>query len=203
MIEFKPLADLADKLGVIEAVKDKLVQQRDPAIEKFIIALEEISKLYSATESEISRYLSVWLEKGADNQEERELLLSLESGPLLLRWASARGHCHKLINIYDAHLNKWFARLLQPEELVQIQDLFREFAMVEGGFVENLDTLTRWLSEQASETLDLLDNGHIDEANAHTREARKAILPFRRQINQAMQGMLELQADLIEFLGVA
>jgi len=127
VIEFKPLVDLADKLGVIEVVKDKLIQQRDPAIEKFIIALDEITKLYSATESELSRYLSVWLETNSDNQEERALLLLLESGPLLLRWASARGHCHKLNNIYNAHLNKWFARLLQPDELDQIQDLFSEF----------------------------------------------------------------------------
>lgn len=203
MIEFKPLVDLAEKLGVIEVVKGKLVQQRDPAIEKFIIALDEISKLYSATESELSRYLSVWLESNSDNQEERELLLSLESGPLLLRWASARGHCHKLTNIYNAHLNKWFARILQPDELDQIQDLFSEFALVEDGFVANLDSLTQWLSEQASETIDLLDNGQIDEANAHIRAARKSIHPYRQQINKAMQGMLEVQADLIEVLGVA
>jgi len=203
MIEFKPLVDLADKLGVIQAVKEKLVQQRDPAVEKFIIALEEISKLYSATESELARYLSVWLEKGADNRQERELLVSLESGPLLLRWSSARGHCHKLNNIYKAHLDKWFVRFLKPEELDQIRILFGEFAIVEGGFVENLDALTRWLSGQATETLDLLDNGRVEEANTHIREARKAILPFRQQINEAMQGMLQVQADLIELLGVA
>ena len=203
MIEFKPLADLADKLGVIQSVKNKLIQQRDPAIEKFIIALEEISKLYSATESELARYLSVWLEKETDNKKERELLISLESGPLLLRWTSARGHCHKLINIYKAHLDKWFAKLLNPNELDQIQELFGEFAIVEGGFIENLDTLTRWLSVQATDTLELLDKGHVDDANTHIRKARKAILPFRRQINQAMQGMLEVQADLIELLGVA
>lgn len=203
MIEFKALADLADKLGIILAVKDKLIQQRDPAVEKFIIALDEISKLYSATESELARYLSVWLEKDEENQKERELLVSLQSGPLLLRWSSARGHCHKLNNIYNAHLHKWFARLLRPDELDKIRSLFGEFEMVEGGFVENLDTLTRWLSDQATDALDLLDQGRVDEANSRIREARKAILPFRQQINRAMQGMLGVQAELIELLGVA
>lgn len=203
MIEFMTLAKLADKLGVIQAVKDKLVQERDPAVEKFIIALEEISKLYSATESELGRYLSVWLEKGEKNREERELLISLESGPLLLRWSSARGHCHKLMNIYDAHLYTWFARLLEPEELDQIGDLFQGFAEVEGGFLANLDALTRWLSDQATETLDLLDKGLVDEANTRIREARKAVHPFREQTNRAMQGMLEIQGELIKLLGVA
>lgn len=203
MIEFTALADLADKLGIIQVVKHKLIQERDPAVEKFIIALDEISKLYSATESELARYLSLWLEKDVKNKEEREMLISLESGPLLLRWSSARGHCHKLNNIYRTHLDKWFDKLLKPDELAQIRELFSEFALVEGGFIQNLDSLTRWLSNRATETLNLLDNGNVDEANNLIRASRIEALPFRQHINKAMQEMLQAQADLIGLLGVA
>lgn len=197
MIEFKQLTDLAGKLGIIRAVKDKLINNPDPAAEKFIIALEEISKLYSATESEIARYLSVNISSNGINQEDRQLLNSLEVGPLSLRWSEARGHCHKLLNIHDKYLNKWFSKVLEPAENDQMKDLFNTFAMVEGGFLDNLDMVTKWLSKQAEDSLNFVDDKKYIDANKMLRAARKEILPFRKIMNEAMKQMLDLQTEFI------
>lgn len=40
------LVDTADRLGVIDAVKTKLVKQPDPAAAKLVTVLEELSKIY-------------------------------------------------------------------------------------------------------------------------------------------------------------
>ncbi len=55
MIGFDDLVALADKLGVIHAVKDKLVKQPDPAADKLITALEELAKVFEALNTEISK----------------------------------------------------------------------------------------------------------------------------------------------------
>lgn len=43
----KDLLDVADKLGIIQAVKGKLVKQPDPAADKLVTALEELSKIHT------------------------------------------------------------------------------------------------------------------------------------------------------------
>jgi hypothetical protein len=203
MLEFKPLLDLADKLGIIQAVKNKLISQPDPAVEKFVTTLSEISRIYSATESELARYLSVYFDQNdsSQNQEERNTLISLESGVLTLRWNEARGHCHKILNIYEKYLNKWFSKVLKPEENEQMKNLFFEFGKFEGGFLENLDSITTWLADEASQTLSLLDDGKISEANARIRDARSNTLLFRKQMTNAMGQMIEVQAEFIRLTG--
>ena len=207
MIEFTPLINLADKLGIIQSLKDKLknelINQPDPAAYKFITALDEISKLYSATESEIARYLSVDVDPSGIKQEDRELLNSLESGPLSLRWSKARGHCHKLMNIYDKYLNKWLSNFLDPDENEKMENLFSTFAIIEGGFLDNLDTVTDWLSKEATDTLDLIDKEMFGDAGKKVRSDRKDIHSFRQSMNRAMRQMLDLQSELIELTDTA
>jgi hypothetical protein len=48
----KDLVDVRDKLGVIQAVKRKLVARPDPALDKLVTALEETSKVYDVLQSQ-------------------------------------------------------------------------------------------------------------------------------------------------------
>lgn len=59
MIGIDSLVNLADKLGVITAVKNKLIKRTDPASDKLVTALEELAKVFEALNFEISKYLSV------------------------------------------------------------------------------------------------------------------------------------------------
>ncbi|MFC2141249.1 hypothetical protein ACFLQP_03020 [Acidobacteriota bacterium] len=49
MIGVDSLIKFADKLGIIKAVKDKLIKRPDPASDKLITALEEIVKSNKGT----------------------------------------------------------------------------------------------------------------------------------------------------------
>jgi hypothetical protein len=112
---FGQILDLADKLDIIQTVKAKLLRQPDPAADKLVAVLGELSKIYGACEAELRRYLSLSFDPAARLKEERDVLLTLESGQLRLRASEARGHCHKIWNIYQRYLERWFHAVLAPE----------------------------------------------------------------------------------------
>ena len=201
MIDFKLLIDLVDKLGVIQAVKDKLLRQPDPAADKLVVVLAELSKVYGVIEAELVRYLSLYFDPQQGLHEERTILLTLEGGQLRMRVGEARGHCHKIWNIYEKYLERWFHDALTPDEASMMKNLFESLIYADSQMLYALDELTKWLSQESQETLSLVDAGKLDEANGRVRAARKEILPARQAISKAMSDLLQLQADFIAASG--
>jgi hypothetical protein len=197
------LIELADKFGIIEAVKAKLVARPDPAADKLAAVLEELSKIYGAIESEITTYLAVSFDESqpaTEQQHEREALIALEGGKIRSRMAEARGHCEKIMNIYNRFLTPWFTTLLNAQELQKIHELFELLAGADGFMLAAIEEVATWLSQEATEVLDLVDDGKVGEANQRIRKARKTILPQRRSISDAMRLLHNIEA---EFIGVS
>jgi hypothetical protein len=201
LIDFKFLVDLADKLGVIQAIKSKLLRQPDPAADKLVIVLAELSKVYGVIEAELVRYLSLYFDAQQGFDEERTVLLSFEGGQLRMRVGEARGHCHKIWNIYQKYLERWFHDSLSPSEASTMKHLFESLTYADSQMLYALNELTNWLSEESSQTLNLIDAGNLDEANARVKGARKEILPARQAISKAMSDLMQLQADFIAASG--
>ena len=197
MLNLTSLFDLADKLGVIQAVKNKLLRQPDPAADKLVAVLGELSKIYGACDAELLRYLSLSFDPAGEIAEERAVLLTLEGGQLLLRTSEARGHCHKIWNIYQRYLHRWFHDVLAPDEASKMQDLFERLSYADSQMELAIHELTNWLTREAQETLDLVDAGKHDEANHRIKAARKEILPARQAISKAMSDLVQLQAEFI------
>lgn len=193
--------DLADKLGIIQAVKGKLLRQPDAAADKLVLVLNELSKIFTAIEAELVRYLSLNFDPAEHLAAERAALLTLESGQLAARVGEARGHCHKINNIYFKHLQRWFHQVLNPGEAQLVEDVFMDLSNSDTGFVLVLDEMVNWLTTQATETLDLVDAQQFDAANRAVRDARKEILPVRRSIAKAQTDLHNLQAEFIEASG--
>jgi hypothetical protein len=203
MIGVDILVDIADKFGAIQAVRSKLIKQPDPAADKLVAALEEVSKIYTAIESELSRYLAISFdatEAAEDRKQERAGLIELEGGEIKARMGKARGHCKKILNIYHQFLSPWFHNVLYPHEADMMRDLFLSLDEFDGQMLNAVDQLADWLADEAQATLDLVDEGKFEEANQRVRRARKQIFPQRRAISDAMRTLLDLQA---EFIGVS
>ena len=202
-IPFDPtfVVDLADKLGVIQAVKGKLLRQPDVAADELVLVLDELSKIFITIEAELVRYLSVGFDPAEANADERAALLALEGGQLDARVAEARGHCHKIQNIYSKHLRRWFFSVLNPNEAQLLEEVFNDLNNADGGFILVLNNLVAWLTERATETLDSADNGDFNAANQSVRAARKEILPVRRALAKAQTDLRNLQAEFIEASG--
>ena len=201
MLDLTSLYDLAGKFGIIQAVKDKLLRQPDPAADKLVAVLGELSKIYAACDTELLRYLSLSFDPGAGMAEERAVLLTLEGGQLRTRTNEARGHCHKIWNIYQKYLERWFHTVLAPDEASRMEELFKRLSYADSQMDLAIHELTNWLTHKAEETLDLVDAGKLDEANQRIKAARKEVKPARQAIGKAMSDLLQLQAEFIDASG--
>ena len=201
MPSFSAMVDLADKLDVFQAIKEKLLRQPDAAAERLVVVLEELSKIYIAIESELVDYLSLYFEDEGVKAE-RVALLRLEGGQISTRIDEARGHCHKIANIYHRFLDPWFQRILSRGELDTLRNLFDLLASSDECMVRELDKVAIWLGQQASITLNFVNAKKYSEANNQVCEARKEILPVRQAISKAMSELRRLQADFIGVSGV-
>lgn len=199
------LVDLADKFGVIESVKAKLLKQPDPAADKLVTALDEISKIYKSLDVEMSRYLSVYFDDSQTPDQhaaERSSLVELEGGEVVARMGKARGHCKKILNIYSRYLSPWFDKVksLSSDERDKLNQLFVELDEFDGHMIKAIDDIATQLSDEAHDTLDLVDASRLDEARQRIINYRKTVFPKRRAISEAMRTLLNLQAD---FIGVS
>ena len=194
---FKEILDVADRLGGIQALKNKLLRQPDPAADKLVAVLSELSKIYVACDAELLRYLSLSFDPAGDIAKERATLLTLEGGQLLLRTSEARGHCHKIWNIYERYLQRWFHNVLAPDEASKMKELFERLSYGDSQMELAIHELTNWLTREAQETLDLVDASKYDEANQRIKAARKEVQGTRAAINNAMNELVQLQGDFI------
>lgn len=197
MFDIATIIDLADKLGIIQALKAKLLRQPDKAADKLVLVLDELSKVYTAIEAELVRYLSLHFDPGEGLQEDRATLLTLEGGQLESRVSEARGHCHKISTIYNKYLDSWFHRALNPDEARMLKEVFDDLGDADSGMLFVLDQMVKWLSNEAMETLNLVDDNKLDEANHRIKEARNNVLSARRAISKAMYDMRNLQSEFI------
>jgi hypothetical protein len=200
MFPVKDLVDVSDKLGLIQAVKSKLISQPDPAAAKLLAVLSEILKIYLAFEEELTRYLALTLEPD-ELAEDKATLLELEGGKIVVRMNAARGHCGRIYNIFTRYLSPWFKRVLLPEEVFMMNTLFTQMSLTDSMMLEAIDNISNWLTAESRATLDLVNQGKIREAQQRISEARRAVLPARREIATAMSRIYEIEADFIQASG--
>jgi hypothetical protein len=203
-----PLINLADKLGLLQAVRGKLTRQPHPAAQELATVIEEIAKVFEAILSELSKYLSItfYQEQPPDQRElQRKALVELENSAIIARIGNARGSCEKIINIYDTFLRPWFSAELSPAETDMMYSLFQDLDRFDGIMLDAIDGFAKWLSQQATETLDLIDKSDIDHAK--DQEARQRILRTRQDVaeprNQMLKAIQTLYALQAEFIAVS
>jgi hypothetical protein len=200
------LIGLVDKLGIMNAVKDKLIKRPDPAADKLITALEELAKVFGALNSEISTYLSVAFYEGQgfkERAQERAHLVELEGDQIKARMARAKGHCKKITNIYDKYLTTWFDRVLSRDESQKMRELYWALAESDDYMIDAIDETSSWLSQQAEETLNLVDDDKFPAAADKVKRARAEVLPKRKAISEALTTLFKLQSEFIVISGAA
>jgi hypothetical protein len=199
-IPAEKLLDTVDRLGIVEAVKNKLISRPDPAAATLVTALEEISKIYGAMEDEFTTYLSLFFDDSDLKQlvRERAALARLEAGAIRARMEEARGRCSKITNIYERYLTPWFDLAVSRHEAEELRRLFREMDDFDAHMVDGITELAAWLTTEAAMTSDLVEAGAFAEANARVLSARRQMRPLRERIAEAMIGIRKLESDFIE-----
>ncbi len=196
----RKLSLLTEELGLLDAIKRKLMKQPDRAAAKLTTVLQELLKSLLLFESEVVKFLSISLDVSSEIGNDRAILHSLEGQALQARLKATRGHCSKIENIYRIFLDPWFQRVvdLDKKEREGLRRLFYGLSQSDSLMVDVLDDAARWLGDQAKRVLDLLEKGQLEEANKRVAEARLHILPVRRVLARTMVHLHELEADFIE-----
>ena len=202
---FNPMdfISLANDLGIIQGVRNKLVQQKDPAAEKLADVLGELAKMVGALDDEIVRYLGLYFGSDESVIQGRIVLLGTEVGQSYLRVNEARGHCHKIKNIYDKYLKRWFAEVLNKSEQDQFETLFDHLTNADSIMIGAMEQLSGWLQAESEAVLDLIELGDLSGANQRIAQARKTVRPHREGLIKAMVQLRGLQADFIAAAGTA
>jgi hypothetical protein len=195
-----PIVGLANELGIIKGLRDKLLRQDTPAAAKLAEVLDELARMVSAVDDEIVRYLALHFEPAA-LASGRAVLLGLEAGQSRVRMGEARGHCHKIGNIYRAYLQRWFASVLDPGEAQQMEYVFDRLSTADSEMLATMDAVTDWLQREAAQTLDLVDADDLVGANKSIRDARRLIRADRERLMQAMADLRTMQGQFIAASG--
>lgn len=201
---FDPISiiNLTKDLGILDAVRFKLVQQKDPAAEKLADVLDELAKMVGALDDEIVRYLGLYFGSDESIIQGRIVLLGMEVGQSYVRVNEARGHCHKIKNIYDKYLKRWFAEVFKNgPEPEQLETLFDHLTYGDSIMIGAMEQLSGWLQAEAEAVLELVEKGDIPGANQRIAQARKAARDGRKELFKAIVQLRGLQADFIAAAG--
>ena len=199
---FDKVFELADRFGIIDGIKDALLKQPDKANTKLAEVLGEVAKTVVALDAEMVRYLSLHFHSEESISQGRAVLLGMEVGQSLIRINETRGHCHKIKNIYDTYLDKWFDQVFSSSpERNKLATAFAGLGSDDDYIMDAMHEVSTWLKIQAEQTLNSVDLGNLPDANMRIRQARIEAKPAREKLVETMSKLRGLQADLIEQLG--
>lgn len=188
---------LKDLLGNIN-IKDKLINNPTEASAKLAEVLGELSLILEFVEKETVRYLEIiFLPDKSNFIQCRSALLSLESGYVTIKGYEARGHCHKIMNIYEKYLDRWFSKVLDSSEAQQIKWLFESMNTADSDMIHSIDEITNWLKDESGTILQMIDADQLESANQQIKDARIAVQQIRRDIVEALAQLKLLQASFI------
>lgn len=179
-------------------IKDKLLNNPTEASAKLAEVLGELSLILEFVEKETVRYLEIiFLPDKSNFISCRSALLSLESGYVTIKGYEARGHCHKIMNIYEKYLARWFSKVLDAQEAQDIKRLFDRMNSADYDMIEGIKEITRWLKDESETILQMVDADQFDVANQRIKNARIAVQQTRRDIVEALAQLKLLQASFI------
>jgi hypothetical protein len=193
------LVDLADKLGFLAAIRDKLFPDPPAEYSQLAGALREFSSSFRDVDELLSRLLS--LSFVADERRSldatRALLIQIEGGEAMLRAANLRTQCNALRVLYDHRLSHSLAAMLTPAESRKAQDAFGSLEKFHEEALPELQALVAWASALASKLLEMLYRSEFDRAEDLLKQARGEVLPQRQAMARAVEALLELQSAYV------
>ena len=144
------------------------------------------------------RYLSLYFDSETTIIQGRTVLLGMEVGQSRIRMHEARGHCAKIKNIYEKHLNGRFDSVFRNDADQQtLKTIFENIGTADDAIIQAVDRVTDWLTQEAEQTLDLVDGGNQLGANQRVTQARIDAKPARIKLTEAMAHLRGRQAEFI------
>ena len=197
-ITLHSIDQVQDLAAVLKASMAQLGLNPEPdALDAMAIVLDEISKLYQLIDTELTQYLSLSFDDPRQMPRDRAALLSLDGGQISARAKEARGHCEKISRIYSSRLRPWFQTRLDPGSMGRVEQAFGTLAASDADMSYVIHLLAQWLSQKASETLNLVDAGDVSAARRMVKDARLDSQGMRQKLASTISTMRDIQAELL------
>lgn len=191
-----------EAVGLIGKLAGKLKAKPDLAAQKLAQTLEEIAKTLQVVDNAVSSFLSLGIDVDA-LEKNSKMLLDIEGGGLSTAVERGRGHCHVISNIHGAYLDRWFNRVLRPNDYQAVSHVFAVLGSADADMFQALTTLVKDLEKEAGVVLDLVVKGQTDAARARVLGVRAPLRPLRATVAKTMQQLYGLKDRFIMMSGVA
>ncbi|GJL52842.1 MAG: hypothetical protein NPIRA01_40690 [Nitrospirales bacterium] len=191
-----------EAIGVIGKLVAKLKAQPDLAALKLAEALDEIGKTWQVMDKAITQFLKLGIDSDA-MEKGSEVLLRIEGGGLLNEVKDGRGHCHIIGNIFYEYLDRWFEQVLKGAELDSIRQVFNMLSEADDDVFLYMEIVAAQLQREATEVLNMVSTGKVNEAKSRVLAFRKELQPLRLGMSGTMQKLYNLKSDFIQISGVA
>ena len=185
-------------IQVIGKYTSRLKADPDKAAGDLAEALEEIEKSCKALDDAMKNYLTLGLKSGALD-DGSDVLLGISGGGLLAGVRKGLGSCHKMANIYDNSVNRWFERVFRNDTQAyrDLADIFLMLRSADGDMFDLMANTASQMQAYANETLALVAQDRKPEARAHVIASMPDINALRARINDLLAGLYGLRAQFI------
>jgi|ERR1019366_5543574 hypothetical protein len=188
--------DLLDKAGILDKVKNKLVNNPDVAAAKLTLVLAELAKMYQIVDDTLVQFNSMSFEDPQARRDALELLNKARGGKLENTMMEAQAHCQKIGYIYDRYLQGWFSKVLNDQEQGEISSLFDRLVRADDAWVNMLGSVAHQLQATSDDMISRLENDDV----AGAREVRHNVLKSFREVQTRLgKGLVELRKLTLEF----
>jgi len=191
----KDAGELLDKIGLLDAIKNKLVGAPEEACQKLSVALSEVSVSYDLLYRTLLRLAHLSFTKEERSDSER-FLFELSTGDLGAAIAKARGHCGVIDNIRKKHLDGLFDRLFRPKRAQELKDLFVVLSDFDNQLMQTLDALNGEGRTAATNILAAIRKNQLARAKAMAKSANHELQAPLAKLASGMATLWRVQADI-------
>jgi len=193
--------DELDKLGLLEKVRNKLINDPDKAAKYLENVLSEIKQDIAVIDKEIVDLLSLSFKTEDERRATEKYFIEQHSNKMMERVEQNRGHCSKIYNIYLEFLRGWFSRVLDEDEADQLEKIFDEFRYFDWLVVDLMKKISSKIPYLEDELMRLMRENNVDKATRLIHSLRESLKEPRRRLYKNLSKLSELHADFIEITG--
>ncbi len=186
--------EIGGAVATIAGYTAKLKASPDQAAAALAFAMDEISKTCRSVHDGLTRYLGLPDDPHAFDHGITPLL-ALSASPLSADIEAGKGHCHEIAVAYRDHLEKWFARVLDPTEAVLMKGAFADLGQADAGLFRDLTSVGLALDEGATEAMKMVLAGNVAGARARLKADFTDLTALRLELSKTLTSLRQMQND--------
>jgi hypothetical protein len=189
-------------LEIIAKYVARLKADPDRAASKLSDALDEVEKSCRSVDDAVAQYLGLGF--SPEQLKESSTLLQIGGGALLITVQRGLGSCHKIRNIYENDLNRWFERVFKKDtaSYKDLEKVFTELNWGDQSLFQVMGMAAERVQFLANEALDLAKFQKYQEAQRQILSSLSELNPLRQEINKLLAKLFGLRVEFIEISGV-